>query len=385
MENFMGVIILIMSEKKNKKELDLILKALYYDENSPIAYTNANYIYKYLKKEKKKIKFKLKDIKNWLLEQDVYTTHSQKRLNKKYAPVYSNKPLYLFDSDTAWFSVGNSKYKKFIIFVDVFSRFTHAVPVKDIKSDSVINAFKEAFKIMKTPLKIRADRGKEFHSSSLKKFLTEQNVHVYASNIPHKSSFAERQIAHLKGLLTKLGEERGEKNWEKVLPDALRILNNRYNRSINTSPIEATKEKNRYKILNFLNKTRLLQQKEFKSKFSLELGSPIRIRTLKNTFAKSHEPSFTEQIFYIVGRKLRNNIEYYYLKNEEDEFIDGGFTLGELLPVPVSKDKEYRIEKVFNTKKIINGVKFVLVKWFGYTKKTFIPESDIRDINQNKK
>ncbi len=112
------------------------------------------------------------------------------------------------------------------------------------------------------------------------------------------------------------------------------------------SPIEARKPKNQYKVLQYLNKRALLQQGEPISNFALDLNSSVRLRTTKGTFSKSHKPSFTEQIYFIVGRKLRDNIEYYYLKAEDGELIDGGFTL-ELLPVHIDENTEYRIEKVF--------------------------------------
>ncbi len=148
--------------------LEETLKTLYYDPKSPIAYSNSKYIYQYLKNLKLKFQFTLEDINKWLSTQDAFTLHNQKRLNRKYAPVYANTPHYMYDVDTAFFKEGKSKFSKFIIFVDVFSRMTHAEPVKNLKSDTIIQAFERAFKVMKPPLKVRSDRGKEFLNQYLR-------------------------------------------------------------------------------------------------------------------------------------------------------------------------------------------------------------------------
>ncbi len=126
------------------------LEKLYYDPLSTIAYSNAYYIYNYLKNENK-FKYTLREIKHWLRSQDVHTTHSEKRLNKKYARVYANTNKYMYDVDTGFYNVGASKLSKFVIFVDVFSRYTHAEPVKNLKADTILEAFNKALKKWVTP------------------------------------------------------------------------------------------------------------------------------------------------------------------------------------------------------------------------------------------
>ncbi len=362
----------------NQEKKDYLTK-IYYDSKSPVAYSNANYIYSFLKKQKEHV-FTLREIKNWLRTQDVATTHSEKRLNKKFARVYANENKYLYDLDTAFFKDGKGKQGKFIVFVDIFSRYTHAVPVKDIKAESVVSAIKKAFDVMGKPLKLRSDRGREFVNNTVKTFLSTENVELFPASIPHKANYSEAKIKQIKKLLTKLTETRGEKDWTKVLDDALLILNNRKNRSINMSSLAARKPQNQYKVLQYLNKKRLLSSGEPITQFAIDVNAPVRVRSTKGAFSKSFEPSFSEQIYFIVGRKLKDNIEYYYLKTEDGELIDGGFTLGELLPIPDDENREYRIEKVFKKKKIINGLVFRLVKWFGYDKMTYVPQSDIKDI-----
>ncbi len=365
-----------MDKKKPNNKFDH-LKDLYYDPHSTIAYSNANYIYNFLK-EDKEYNYSLKDIKTFLRNQDVHTTHSEKRLNKRFARVYANKDKYQYDVDTAFYKEGNSKFSKFVIFVDVFSRYTHAEPINNLKADNIVQAFKKGFKRMGKPLKVRSDRGREYINRTLKSFLEEENVEIFPANIPHKANYAEAHIKQLKKLLTKLSETRAEKDWTKVLHDALLIMNNRKNRSINMSPIEARKQKNQYKVLHHLNKSALLQQGEPISEFAIEVNSPVRVRTTKGAFSKSHEPSFSEEIFFTVARKLKDNIEYYFLKSEDGELIDGAFTLGELLPIPIDDNKLYRIEKVLKKKKRINGIIFRLVKWLGYKTPSYVPQNEIK-------
>ena len=77
----------------------------------------------------------------------------------------------------------------------------------------------------------------------------------------------------------------------------------------------------------------------------------------KNVFEKSYETNWTEEIFVIHDIKY-SNVPYYYLKDLNDEKLDGTFYQEELQKTNLTL---YVIEKTIKTK---NDNLFV--KWRGY-------------------
>ena len=77
----------------------------------------------------------------------------------------------------------------------------------------------------------------------------------------------------------------------------------------------------------------------------------------KNIFEKSYETNWTEEIFVIYDIKY-SNVPYYYLKDLNDEKLDGTFYEQELQKTNLTL---YVIEKIIKTK---NDKLFV--KWRGY-------------------
>ena len=77
----------------------------------------------------------------------------------------------------------------------------------------------------------------------------------------------------------------------------------------------------------------------------------------KNIFEKSYETNWTEEIFVIYDIKY-SNVPYYYLKDLNDEKLDGTFYEQEIQKTNLTL---YVIEKIIKTKN-----DKLLVKWRGY-------------------
>ena len=73
---------------------------------------------------------------------------------------------------------------------------------------------------------------------------------------------------------------------------------------------------------------------------------------LKNTFEKSSTSNWSEQI-YIIDNIKSSNVHYYYLKDLNNEKLDGMFYEQELLKTNMKDNDLYIIEKIIK-KLIIN-------------------------------
>ena len=97
---------------------------------------------------------------------------------------------------------------------------------------------------------------------------------------------------------------------------------------------------------------------KLKNQVNLKLVIKVRISLEKNIFEKGYETNWTEEIFIIYDIKY-SNVAYYYLKDLNNEKLDGTFYEQELQKT--KQDDLYTIEKILKTNK-----NKVYVKWRGY-------------------
>ena len=136
-----------------------------------------------------------------------------------------------------------------------------------------------------------------------------------------------------------------------IIDKLVNVYNNKYHRTIKITPIEASKKINEKKIKQIYNFEKANRIAKFK------IGDHVRISLNKNIFEKSYETNWTEEIFVIDDIKY-SNVPYYYLKDLNDEKLDGTFYQEELQKTNLTL---YVIEKIIKTK---NDKLFV--KWRGY-------------------
>ena len=90
-----------------------------------------------------------------------------------------------------------SKYNKvsryLLCVIDLFSKYSWVVSLKDKKGVSIVNAFQKILDSSKRkPNKIRVDQGSEFYSNIFKKFLKDNDISMYSTYNEGKSVVAER-------------------------------------------------------------------------------------------------------------------------------------------------------------------------------------------------
>ena len=95
-----------------------------------------------------------------------------------------------------------SKYNKGIKYllcaINLFSKYTWVVPIKEKKGVSIVNSFEKIISKERKPNKIWVDQGSEFYNNSFKDFLKINNIEMYSTYNEGKSVVAKRFIRTLK-------------------------------------------------------------------------------------------------------------------------------------------------------------------------------------------
>ena len=88
--------------------------------------------------------------------------------------------------------------------IDIFSKYTWVIPLKDKFEITITNASQIILKESNCkPNKIRVDKGSEFYNKLMKSFLRNSNKEMYSTHNEGKSVVAERFIRTLKNKIYK--------------------------------------------------------------------------------------------------------------------------------------------------------------------------------------
>ncbi len=135
------------------------LRSIYYDVDSPVSYSGINNLWLKIKEDKEDIRYS--ELKEWLIEQDVYTQH--KPQIKKFAGLR----VRVSGIDKQWqadlvdlqsLARHNKGYKYLLVVIDILSKYVWVKPLKTKRGKEVTLAFKNIFKERKPEI-IQFDDG----------------------------------------------------------------------------------------------------------------------------------------------------------------------------------------------------------------------------------
>ena len=281
--------------------------------------------------------------------------HKSKRKNYPRRKIIVNHIDEIFAVDLVEmqkFAKLNKGYRYLITCIDIFSKFAWVIPLKDKKGITIRNALEKIFKQKKSKF-LWTDRGTEFYNKQVQDLLNENNIKLYSTNNSEiKSAVIERFNRTFKNMMYKKFTENNNTIFYNILDELVNNYNNKYHSTIRMTPIEGSKKVNEKKIKNIYNFEKTKKLGKFK------IGDRVRISLEKNIFEKSYETNWTEEIFEIYDIKY-SNVPYYYLKDLNNEKLDGTFYEQELQKT--KQDDLYTIEKILKTNK-----NKIYVKWRGY-------------------
>jgi len=350
-------------QKQYSDTTDEEIKQNYLTPGHPTAFSGINQVHKFYGGQ-----IPLARIKKILSGVEGYTLHTEFH-DKPRNITYKHFKRYQFQMDlveVGQFADKNDGIRYLLNCVDIFTRFAFVRPLKDKTAKTVLLAFKSILEEAQIkPLMVVMDKGTEFMNQHFKTFCDSLNIKLINPQASVHAAFVERFNRTLQMLIYKYMTENETNRYVDVLQDLVKTYNNRRNRMIYMSPLEAERNENNEHL-----KLNLIQQKQIndikKRQPKLKVGEYVRIAKQKGKFSRSYDEQAMQEIYKIVSVDLRKRIPLYHLSDYDGkEMLVGGFYEFELTPVVTDT---FRIEKVIK-KRRFRGKDQLFVKWKGFGEK----------------
>ena len=348
-----------------------ILLRLYETSNLPHSFGSIAGLLKNAKKEDPSIT--KREVQEFLQRQRSYTLHKLTRKKFQRRKILSPKPRVIASCDLAdlsQLSRYNKGYKYIIVFIDVFSRFAQALPLKQKDGKSVTIALKSILNsgYFNGLSRLNSDEGKEFYNKQVNQLLTSKGIILYSvSSREIKAAIAERFIRTIKGKLYRYMSHNNTKTYINILPSIIESYNNTPHRSLgkNKTPLQVHHLSN---VQDIRDQFKTMYKSTVKSKkpiiSRLTVGQVVRIADEKRNwiFRKGYTIQNTLELFKIIHIDESQSPIVYYLEDLQGEPIKGLFYREELVP---SEPPEYYHIDIIRSK-TVSGRKKYLVRWRGY-------------------
>ena len=132
----------------------------------------------------------------------------------------------------------NKGYRYLSTCIDIFSKYSWVIPLKDKKGINVKNALQKIFKKRSSKF-LWTDRGTEFYNKQVQDLLNRNNIKLYSTNNSEiKSSVIERFNRTFKNMMYKKFTENNNTIFYNIIDDLVNEYNNKYHSTIKMSPIE---------------------------------------------------------------------------------------------------------------------------------------------------
>lgn len=378
-----------MKQKKRKKELlkerkQKYLKGIYFNPINPSSFGGINKLERFIK-EKGKHNISRKEIQDWLQSQEVHTTNILPSYFIKRRKVVVPYIDYMWDIDTASmrdYMKKNAGFGYFVLAIDIMSRYVWCQPIKSPTGDEVKKALHNIFKEGRRPDKIRSDKGTEYNNNKVQSYLHSEGIEHFVTQNEVKANYSERCIQTIKGKLMRYMRSKQTVKWFDQLQNITTSYNETFHRSIKQSPASVTKkdEDKIWNLMYFPSNFSTLIPKKLSYKF--EIGDVVRITKLRHPFQRYYSEHWTNELFIIKERNIRQYIPVYILTDYARDPIEGIFYERELQKINADENATYNIEKVIKNR-VNNGVKESLIRWMGWPKKfdSWIPSKNIKSFS----
>ena len=210
------------------------------------------------------------------------------------------------------------------IFIDVFSRYLYAVPMKNKSTKETLKAIKEALRqsYPNQPEKIHTDAGKEYVGKEVEHYLCDRDIYHQVSRNELKANYAERVIRTLKKKIYKYLYHNKTQKCIDVLPDLVAGYNNSFHSSIKQAPNTVTEENNsEVWAQQYMSEPSDVPQKVV---FKCSPGQYAILSNSKNPFSHGFGQTFSEELFTVRHRYLTSPTTYI-IEDLQNKKISGLF------------------------------------------------------------
>jgi transposase InsO family protein len=175
--------------------------------------------------------------------------------------------------DLSTLSKHNDKYKYLFIVIDIFSRFSWSVPLKDKTAGTITTPLNCLFQNRK-PISIQSNKGTEFVNTALQRYLKHQGVNFHTTHNPDiKGAVIEPFNRTLKSKMYKYFTTNNTYRYLGVIDELLRSYNNSLHSTIGMSPSKLNSS-NVYSVRQRINAHR---SKISQGRIKFKMGDLVRI------------------------------------------------------------------------------------------------------------
>lgn len=344
------------------------LKKIYTDPKHRTAFTSAAKLWKYIKLHGKDIT--RKQLKNWLSEQDVYTSHHPivRKFPTRKVVTHGINDVWDVDlMDVSNLAEHNDGVRFIAIFIDIFSRYLYAEPMTDKSAPTTLTAIKNVFRRSgQQPETFRSDAGQEFLGKVVQEYLADREIYQQVTRNEKKANYAERVIQTLKKKIYRYLYYKITERYIDVLQDLVAGYNDNYHSSIKCAPSAVTAENE----VELWAEQYIPEPTDYPKKLNINFkaGDLVRISNARHPFSKGYGQTYSEELFRI-DVVHPTNPPTYVLKDLNGKVIAGLFYEREMVIVrskdPATYERIYRVEKVLK-ERMKRGKKEYFIKWKGY-------------------
>ena len=220
--------------KADKKMIDAINKSPYKERQW------GAFLVKNIISGKKKLGLGIEN--NRILSEE---SHKPKRKNYPRRKIIVNHIDEIFAADLVEmqkFAKLNKGYRYLLTCIDIFSKYSWVIPLKDKKGINVKNALEKIF-IQRSPKFLWTDRGKEFYNKQVQDLFNENNIKLYSTNNSEiRSSVVERFNRTFKNMMYKRFTENNNAIFYNIIDNLANEYNNKYHSTIKMIPVEGSKK-----------------------------------------------------------------------------------------------------------------------------------------------
>jgi len=187
---------------KSKREIDLVLKKLYYNTKSPASFSASGSLFR-AAKDVLGNSITRKHVQDWLASQSTYTLHRrpQKSFRRNVTLVNSIDEQWQIDlMDVSNIEKANRGFHFILVVIDILSKYVWCTPLKSKNATDTTNGFRKILKEAKPrkPISVQSDFGTEFINKTFQALLKKENIHYFnTQNMEIKASVVERVIQTL--------------------------------------------------------------------------------------------------------------------------------------------------------------------------------------------
>ena len=334
-------------------------------------------------------------LKRWLQNQEPYSR------NRLFLPRAIQRARVIvggqydqFDADLADLqnlSDSNNHYRFLLVVIDVFSRFVWVEALRNKMNNSVKAGFERIFQRGRVPRRLRTDNGKEFTGNIMDDYYTTLNITHFVAMNEVKANYAERAIKTLKSKISRYLTHMQTGRYINVLQDLVHSYNNTKHNTIKMPPAEVNR--NNEVPLWWMQYRPTTRRPPPKIPFKMNVGETVRIPKLGNIFSREYDVRWTGEVFIIIERFRRDNINMYKVEDREGEPVFGTFYEGELQRVLPNTgrndaDHQWRVERILNERRGADGTRQALVSFRGWPRfyNRWIPYDEAQtDIDEQRR